>query len=1033
MRNKSILLILAVFLCASKLFSQYNEFEPEYNWLTIKGEHVFVHFHEEAERTAKLVAKIADEVWDPITKLYEYDPGPVHFVIKDIDDYSNGATFFFDNKIEIWASALDFDLRGSHNWLRNVISHEFTHMVQIQASMKTNRSVPAFYLQYLNYEDKRRPDILYGFPNFIVSYPVPSVNIPAWFAEGTAQYMRTEFNYDNWDTHRDMILRCYALDGNMLTWNQMGVFNKTSLGNESVYNSGFALTRYIAQKYGEDKLREITNALGKFTNFTIDAAFEDVLGKDGNEIYDEWSSFLKYDYKERMKDVLDNPVQGDMIASVGFGNFYPVFSADGSYIYYISNKGSDYFGLSGIYRYDLNTKEEISITSNVRSSLGVSPDGEKIYYAKLSEHNPKWNNIHDLYEYDIKKDDEKRLTYGIRANNPSLSHDGKKITFIFQKDGTSNIGIVDSDGSNFKRLTFFENGEQVFNPKFSPDNKSIFFGYSYHQTRDIAKVETDGSGLEFIIQTDADERNPFITDDGSMVYSSDKSGIFNLYRYDFKNKESIQLTNVVGGAFMPEMDNNGNIVYAGYTSTGYKIFYLPDGKGTIVNSENHYVWINNPPLNHYKPNGDIDNFNLDRLVNFNDRETPDYEIKPYSGFFSRMSFFPFIRFDNYNISNSVLGKIKPGVYLASNDYLNRYSLFAGISINKNLERDAYLSFEYRNKLPLIYDLGLTPQLTFELYSVSRETDVDIYFGEYVDSAGVTRYDYIVPTDVTYNLFEVDFAARHKIFAEGNEVEFRFIYSDYVATLGSFIIPNEKLLYPTTNDKYLIGRNLQFKYRHKMIIPTIDTDINPVGRDVEFQYNYEFNKFNNDGEYEVADGILKPLYNNYNFHRLELNWKEYFQLYHDYTLTAQLRVASILGPAVPDFFDYYLGGLTGMKSYPFYSVSGNELGWFNLTYRFPLLKNIDQRVGHLYVDKIYMSVFADFGNAWSGALPGLNDFKKGAGAEIRIKMNSFYLFPTSLFFNAAYSFDKYVREVRGEQVEYGKEWRFYGGVLFDFSF
>ena len=129
------------------------------------------------------------------------------------------------------------------------------------------------------YEDERRPDILYGFPNVVISYPLATVNVPAWFAEGTAQYMRKEFNYDNWDSHRDMILRSYALDNNMLTWNEMGVFGKTSLGNESVYNSGFALTRYIAQKYGEDKLRDITKALGKFGNFTIDAAFQESLGK----------------------------------------------------------------------------------------------------------------------------------------------------------------------------------------------------------------------------------------------------------------------------------------------------------------------------------------------------------------------------------------------------------------------------------------------------------------------------------------------------------------------------------------------------------------------------------------------------------------------------------------------------------------------------------------------------------------------------------------------------------------------------------
>ena len=290
---------LLVLAFSTKTFAQFNDYDPDYNWLTIKGKHVMVHFHEEAERTAQIVAKIADEVWGPITSLYGYEPETVHYVIKDIDDYSNGATFFFDNKIEIWASALDFDLRGAHNWLRNVISHEFTHMVQIQASMKVGRRVPALYLQFLNYEDKRRPDILYGFPNFIASYPVASINMPAWFAEGTAQYMRTEFNYDNWDTHRDMILRSYVLDDKMLTWNEMGVFGKTSLGNESVYNSGFALTRYISQKYGEDKLRKVTKALGDWNVFTIDAAFEKVIGKNGYDLYDEWKAFLKEDYNKR--------------------------------------------------------------------------------------------------------------------------------------------------------------------------------------------------------------------------------------------------------------------------------------------------------------------------------------------------------------------------------------------------------------------------------------------------------------------------------------------------------------------------------------------------------------------------------------------------------------------------------------------------------------------------------------------------------------------------------------------------------------
>lgn len=154
---------------------------------------------------------------------------------------------------------------------------------------------------------------------------------------------------------------------------------------------------------------------------------------------------------------------------------------------------------------------------------------------------------------------------------------------------------------------------------------------------------------------------------------------------------------------------------------------------------------------------------------------------------------------------------------------------------------------------------------------------------------------------------------------------------------------------------------------------------------------------------------------------------------DQTFNISLRAGAILGPTVPDFFDFYLGGLIGMKSFPFYSISGNKVFWLNASYRLPLLKDIDTRLGQIYINSVYFSVYGDFGNAWNGNLPALNNFKKGIGSEIRIKMNSFYIFPTSLFFNAAYSFDGFDKVVRGERISYGKRVEFYGGILFDFSF
>ena len=68
------------------------------------------------------------------------------------------------------------------------------------------------------------------------------------------------------------------------------------------------------------------------------------------------------------------------------------------------------------------------------------PGQNKILYSKITEDNPDWYNVHDLFIYDIDEDEETRLTENLRANQPNVSHDGEKIVFIYQKDGTTNLG-----------------------------------------------------------------------------------------------------------------------------------------------------------------------------------------------------------------------------------------------------------------------------------------------------------------------------------------------------------------------------------------------------------------------------------------------------------------------------------------------------------------------------------------------------------------------------------------------------------------
>lgn len=1025
------------------VYAQDEFYHPELDWHTIETQHFLVHYHDGAERTARVVAKIAEEIYEPVTSLYNHWPDQkVSFIIKDYDDYSNGAAYFYDNVVEIWASSMDFDLRGTHNWLRNVVTHEFTHIVQLQTSMKFGRRVPAFYLQWLGYEAERRPDVLYGYPNVIVSYPISGFNVPSWFAEGVAQYNRAELTYDTWDTHRDMILRMYAIDANILTWNEMAVFGKTSLGNESAYNAGFAFVQYIAEHYGEDKLVEISRNLSSLTEFSIDAAINRSIGKDGKQVYDEWVESIRTEYARRSSNVKEHMVGRDIIADVGFGNFYPTFSPDGKSIAYISNKDADYFSLSSLYLYNLETKEEKKMQTGVRSNLSWSPDGKKIYYAKATRKNKHWSSFHDIYVFDLVQEEETRLTNGQRANSPAVSPDGKTIAYVAGNDGTLNLFAMNIDGTNPRQLTSFNNGEQVYNPKWSPDGRQIVFDYSIKEGRDIALISATGGEVHFPIHGEDDSRNAVFTPNGSkLLFASDRTGIFNIYEYELQTAQIHQVTNVLGGAFMPSVNAEGDLAFASYTSTGYKIALLkhfhPLDEDTLQGNI-YYVratkvapWqtMRTPPSVSSNDSlsgsgmgstqSNIPQFNWHKLRSYDDTQFPNGTSRSYTNVFTSLTLVPFLRVDNYNPKNKGIDIIKLGMYAFSHDILDKYGIVVGAALNRKLERDLFFIFDYHDRVPGLFQLGLEPMISLELYNLTRKTQANATLG--ADTIGL---------DITYSLLEFDAVWREKIFSEVLNLELRFAHSRYTSTLEFPPLQNSPQVI-RVDDLYFVGNDASATVTFSDIVLSRTQEINPVGRKVKVRYSYQFSKFNPDNRY---DNQGRPIYEWFRFHRIEMNWREHVKLPRwKHTLTAEVRAGSIFGPSVNDFFDFYVGGLAGMKGYSFYSLGGNEMASFNLTYRFPLWNHIDLRVLHLTFDKLYAAVYADVGDAWTGPLAG-NKYKRDAGVELRLESFSWYAFPTRIFFNASYGFDRFERFIsfNNTVVPYGHEWRFYFGILFGFE-
>ncbi|MFA6108411.1 MAG: hypothetical protein WDA75_06550, partial [Candidatus Latescibacterota bacterium] len=487
---------------------------PELNWQVLDTEHFRILYHQGLEEAGARAAVIAEAAYGPITRLYGYEPsGRVRVILKDYDDYANGAAFYYQDAIEIWTTALehDFELRGTSDWLQNVITHEFTHIISLGAARKAPQRMPAAYLQYFGYQrEKNRPDILTGYPDVIASYPVMMTVVPMWFAEGVAQYMAPGAHHDRWDSHRDMILRVGVEQGTALSFNEMGVFDKCGFGNEYVYDHGYGLVLYIAKVYGDAKLAELTRAAASWRGLAFDRAVEQVLGIGVDRLYADWVAAMKQEDQARLAR-LGTLAEGELITDRGFSNLRPALSPDGTRLAYLSTRDQQY-GPHLLVLRELDSGEEKVLTAGVTSSVSWSPDGRALYFVRIDRADAYGSRQADLYRFDLEAAEPglastllwavpsavsgyapadprvTRLTHGLRALYPACSPDGQWLAFVRNQGTSNNLGLLHLATGQIQYLTDFADGTQLYTPRWSPDGTRLALSLTRGGQRDLALV-----------------------------------------------------------------------------------------------------------------------------------------------------------------------------------------------------------------------------------------------------------------------------------------------------------------------------------------------------------------------------------------------------------------------------------------------------------------------------------------------------------------------------------------------------------------
>jgi hypothetical protein len=977
-----------------KLVAQPVELNhPELSWQTLETEHFFVHFHNGTARTAALVAKIGEEIYTPITTLYGYEPDTkIHFIIKDFEDYANGAAFYYDNKIEFWAPAvLDFPFRGTHSWLRNTITHEFSHMISLGAARKFPRTLQAVYFQWLGYEKEKRKDVIHGYPNVLVSVPYPGTIVPMWFAEGIAQYQRSGLDYEIWDTHRDMLLRTAVLAGHTHSLQDMGYFGKNSLGNERVYNQGYGFTRYLAARGGESAVRDLARTMGKKTRTSFSKTAEEVFGQPAEALYDEWMTWLKTEYAEQIRPIQEHRVEGRLIEDRGLANFYAVWSPDGQQIAYLSNRGRDYLSQRSLWIFDTRTGKSRKVRDGVGSSVSWSPDGTRLVYArhKTEKHGCRY---FELFVYDLSKRKEKQITREKRARQPDWGPGGR-IVCVIETDGLSDLAVLNADGSGFQQITAFDEGQSLHLPRWTADGRILFAlnglpdSSEHEHGRDIAVIGADGSGLSFILRSAFDERDPWPLPDGTFVYSTDEHGIFNLVRYFPETGERTRLTQVTGGAFLPSVNQAGQCVFSRFDEDGFKLALLDSltpVSRPVTSYTSPYTTLNTPP-----------DSRTWAIARYDDSAVPEYEARPYKPLYAKFIFLPRVLID-------YPGKLKAGSYMYSSDFLDKFSFFGGAAVNSQFDTDLYGIFEYRR---------FAPTLFLELYQVRRKTS---------ENDPYIRWD-----KINFDLLGVTGGLDY---APGETDRFRLSMdlSRYRSEVSGFVkYQNVPFKFATVYHK---GAVAGLEWRHRAIPPTLLSHIAPrAGRNVQVRVDYAMQRFFDFIEQDSETGIPVEKYKPYDYFQTQLDWHEFLpSVFSAHSFALRLR-GGVIDRRVDPFYNLYAGGLDGMKGYPFYSLEGRKLAHLGLAYRFPLKRNMNARLAMFHLRDAFLSLYGDIGDAWNRNHIEPKLWKRDAGIELRLSLFSYYAFPMKVAFDAAYGFDTFtIRDTL-----YGREWRYYVTVLFDF--
>lgn len=563
-------LLLALLGCAvaGSARDAHAQLPADADWRTIESAHFRVTYEAGLEDLARHGAASAERAHAALSVLVTEAPsGIIDIVIADNVDFTNGyATPFPSNRIVIYARppADMVDLQYVQDWIDLVVTHELAHIFHLDISGSVGRVV-------------RRV-----FGRVPMTWPVfTAIGTPLWSVEGLAVAMESVPGFGRiHGSYHEMVVRTAAIEDEIDSIDRLSSASPVWPGRSRVYIYGSMFFDFLSRRYGEDAAAKIVRTtagsvipaplwFGRVGRKAIGVTFRDA--------YEQWRAELDTRYRELQAELAAEGLTASEPLTAHAGHAaYPRFSPDGSLIAYAADDERTEPRTRVI---DVATgTEQWSVRRHDNGAAGWLPDGRLL---------TTWIDFVDRFRiygdaFVVGPDGTDRLTRAQRLQNVDVGRSGAAVA-IENAGGTNRVVLLDPATGSHRAVTGFDADTHWALPRLDPQGRRIAVGrWQTGGRHDIVVMDTLGQVQHTITAGDAAgasaiSASPAWSPDGEWIlFWSDRTGIPNLFASRPDGTGLRQLTNVLTGAFHPDVAPDGrSIAFSAYHHDGFRVELMP--------------------------------------------------------------------------------------------------------------------------------------------------------------------------------------------------------------------------------------------------------------------------------------------------------------------------------------------------------------------------------------------------------------------------------------------------------------------------